>query len=199
MIKKIIKKNKIQNQKGFTILELMITVFIFAVMTGLLLAKYGKFNQSLLLTNLAYDVALTIRTAQSYGLNVKSASATSNLFDYPYGVSFDINTQSTSFIFFSDQNSNGIRDPGDVDLSTYSLKKGSKISGVCAGADDSSCNIFVSKKLTITFKRPNPEALITNSLFIGQTSSYGKIILQSSDGTLKKVVVRSTGQIAITN
>ena len=47
-------KNKFTKfQKGYTLVELVITITIFAAMTAYLLAKYGTFNQSVALTNLA--------------------------------------------------------------------------------------------------------------------------------------------------
>ena len=100
-------KNQQQSNRGFTLIELVITIAIFAAMTTYLLAKYGKFNQSLLLTNLAYDVALTIRTAQSFGLNVKAVTTNAEYvtpsFDFPYGAHFDSrSTKNKSFIFFAD-------------------------------------------------------------------------------------------------
>jgi prepilin-type N-terminal cleavage/methylation domain-containing protein len=49
--------------KGFTLVELMVTVGIFTIISGLLLARYSNFNQGIILTNLAYDIALTIRSA----------------------------------------------------------------------------------------------------------------------------------------
>src|SRR6185369_4435025 len=78
------------SKRGFTLIELLISVAIFVYMTGLLVAKYGNFNQSVLLTDLAYDVALTIRTAQTYGLSVKAVNSSPSPYQYAYGVDFSI-------------------------------------------------------------------------------------------------------------
>ena len=184
---------KIKN-KGFTLVELMVSVGIFVMMTGLLLSKYGTFNQGILLTNLAYDVALTIRNAQSYGLNVKSSPTESvrfsNNFDNSYGVHFVNNT--ASFIFFADTVSYGQYTSSDVIVSNTSIQRGSKISALCAGSSSTSCN--TASTLDITFKRPDPNAIINSG---GSTFSYAEITLQATDGSLKKVIVRSTGQIAV--
>src|SRR4051812_36480456 len=78
-----------KKSKGFTLVELMISVAIFIILTVLLVAKYGNFNQGVLFTNLAYDMALTLRTAQTYGLSVQNQEQSSQpIFQYPYGVSF---------------------------------------------------------------------------------------------------------------
>ena len=197
-------KNK---KNGFTLVELMVTVGIFAIMTTLLLAKYGTFNQGIYLNNLSYDVALTIRNAQSYGLNVKSApSATStysSIYTEPYGVHFDSSAgNNTSFTFFFDNSlaGDGIFDttPGET-VSVTTIKNGSKISNICVGSTDSDCSNVVSP-VDITFKRPDPSAIIKVS--VGGTItkySFAKITLTASDGSIKNVTIRSTGQIAVTN
>lgn len=180
-----------KNTKGFTIIELMISVGIFAMMTSLLLAKYGNFNQGILLTNLAYDVALTIRNAQSYGLNVKSAVRNDNRFEYPYGVNF---TTGKTFIFFADVNitPDFVYDEGaDINLSKTTIRTSSFIDKICVGTP--TCTDVLS--LDIAFKRPNPDAIINGVT----ANSYAEIVLKASDGSTKKVIVRSTGQIAVTN
>lgn len=188
---------------GFTLIELVITIAIFAAMTTYLLAKYGKFNQTILLTNLAYDVALTIRTAQSYGLNVKAAA--SGLFNSPFGAHFNKSSSTKScFIFFADINSDKVYSDtqycttgGSVTekISSYSIKRGSFISELCAGDDENDCDS--TDTLDITFKRPDPDAIIMNES--DEKKSYARITLLATDGSEKNVIVRSTGQIAITN
>ncbi len=188
-MKKLFKK-----QKGFTLIELMVSIAIFAFMTAFMLAKYGGFNQSVLLTNLAYDVALTIRTAQSYGLNVKSAKRDTNDFKFPYGVHFQKNV--TSFVFFVDGNSNGIYDATDQSISTSNIKRGNKISEICVGSVSFCADI--NSSLDITFKRPDPDAIIKVGTDTINSYSYARITLSLSDGSaIRKVSVYSTGQIAV--
>lgn len=197
-MKKFFKK--VKGQKGFTILELMITIFIFAMMTAFLLAKYGKFDQSVLLTNLAYDVALTIRNAQSYGLNVKSLPETTtltekNAFNYPFGAHFVIGT---SFNFFADLGTADHVYTSDTEsITPYIIRKNMSVDKLCAGNSADACSSATS--LDITFKRPDPNAIITINGSGLQTYPYAEIILKSSDNSTRKVVVRSTGQISIEN
>lgn len=190
-------KNSNKLNKGFTLVELMVSVAIFAFMTAFLVAKYGTFNQGILLTNLAYDVALTIRNAQSYGLNVKSKpSASQNYsteFDKPYGVHFETGANNKVMIFFADTNADGKYDGTSELITSYNIKRGSSVSLLCAGSG--SCTPGTS--LDITFKRPDPNAIIKKNGETGNTYSYSEITLVSTDGGVKKVAVRSTGQITV--
>lgn len=199
------KKLKLQRQKGFTLIELMVSIAIFAFMTALVVARYGTFNQGILLTNLAYDVALTLRTAQSYGLNVKSApTASANYssnFNYPYGVHFDSgNSNNTKIIFFADTNIDSTYDAGE-EISTYTIRRGSHVEKLCIDnghGNDGKLQCNNVSTLDVIFKRPDPDAIITknddNTKLI-----YAEINLKSSDGGTKKVIVRQTGQIAVSN
>lgn len=203
---KIFNYSKIKTvNNGFTLVELMVTVGIFVLITGLLLARYSNFDRGIILTNLAYDVALTIRSAQSSAINVKSAPGSSGYsddFDKPYGVAFKDNT--ASFTLFNDSNYSdstniGMMDSGE-DIQTTSIKKGAKISNICAGVEGD-CNEDISD-LYIVFKRPDTVAHIvsvdpTKAGKITTENPYAEITVSSLDGTTKKVVVRSTGQISV--
>ena len=58
--------------RGFTLIEMMVSVGIFALITTLIMVSGRSFGGSVLLTNLAYDVALSVRRAQTFGINVRA-------------------------------------------------------------------------------------------------------------------------------
>lgn len=184
--------------KGFTLIEMLVSLAIFALMTSLLLAKYGNFNQGVLLTNLAYDVALTIRNAQSYGLNAKSAQRNLDAFQQStgggsYGVHFTT-TDKTHFTFFVDANNNGIYDDVGADLGVTSIKRGSSVSNLCVAAA-SPCGVGNNvTSLDISFVRPDPNAIIKSG---GVTYDYAEITVKASDGTTRVISIRSNGQISV--
>jgi prepilin-type N-terminal cleavage/methylation domain-containing protein len=200
--------------KGFTIIELIVSVAIFAFMTAFLVAKYGSFNQSVLLTNLAYDVALTIRNAQTYGLNVKSRPSATSPFSSDYEAAYGVHFDSTSsnnrqIIFFADsQNGNNIYNPGE-EITKYTLRNGGTVSAICTGTSESNCTTSNPPHLDITFTRPDPSATFgQNSVSVcyetqgrercnAPNIKYAEITLRVSSGQTKKVIVRSTGQIAV--
>lgn len=188
--------------KGFTILELVVSIAIFAFMTAFTVAKYGTFNQGVILTNLAYDVALTIRNAQSYGLNVKSSGRETNEFSKPYGVYFL--KGSSSFIFFVDSNNDGLFNTADPDrpgglsesLSTSNIKNGSTISLITTIDNQGNSNTSV-EGLHITFKRPDPNAIIKANADVNKNYREATITISAVDGTKRSVVVRSNGYISV--
>jgi len=189
--------------KGFTLVELMVTTSIFVFITALLVAKFGVFNQGVLLTNLAYDVALTIRTAQTYGLSVQNKDPNGSPdFKYAYGVYFDKATdKNKQLILFADSlpltgPKNMFYDGLEENISTYNIKRGAKVIGFCAG---DGCSLDTSiNRLDISFLRPNPTARIcTNGGTACTMTAYAKIFLQALDGSVRSVTVRQTGQVSI--
>lgn len=182
-------KNK---NNGFTLVELIITIGIFALMTSLMLAKYGNFDQGTLLTNTAFDIALSIRSAQSYGMNVRSVGRNINSFEAPYGVHFD--NGSNTYKIYANTSGDLKYDDGDTILSTITMKRGHTVSFICA---DNAGNCLVTvDSLDIIFQRPDPNAII---LINGQTTRYiySRIKVMASDGSTRSIVVRSTGQISV--
>jgi len=205
---------------GFTIIELIVSIAIFAFMTALVVSKYGTFNQNTLLVNVAYDMALTVRTAQSYGLSVKSVDGSSNVFTAPYGVHFDVTSNPTSnnkFTLFVDKPQKGFYDSSDPTeaITTYTLNSGAYISKICLGTVDSNCSVLGDLKLDssntgdidITYRRPNPDAYFCNGGHPGLLTcpSFSSkpivfITVTSADKTnSQNVVIRKNGQISVEN
>jgi prepilin-type N-terminal cleavage/methylation domain-containing protein len=199
------RKRKLQ--KGFTLVELLVTLTIFVILTGVVLFSQSKFNGTILLTNLAYDTALTVREAQTYGINIKGFSGTNQFL--PYGVHFEEMTK--SFILFADQDYSDEEDPGtgifsgststcktsDGCVSRYSIKRGNYISNLYAD-NDGDCS-DEKTKLNITFIRPNPDAIIKADDDPNTTYGRACIELSGTDGSKRTVVVQSNGLIEIKN
>ena len=209
----MVMKTKVQTQNGFTLIELIVSVSIFVFMTAFLVAKYGTFNQSVLVTNAAYDVALTIRSAQSYGLNVQEVensafvcpaingnpAYTPSSFDQSYGAFFDTDeNKNTTFTLFSiplcllplNQVPNvDPSTPGDENvtiLSRTTLKKGIKIEKICTTDGGASAPDCVGSGY-ILFKRPNPGAIIKTF------SSAGVLTTTSSHDYISITIVSPDG------
>jgi len=179
---------------GFTIIELIVTVAIFVVITSLVLVKNNKFNSSVQLSNLAYEVALVIRQAQVFGISVRGTGADS--FSAGYGIHFNA-SNNTSFVFFSDLDNNKKYDGANELIETLSTRGGNHVSSFCVvnNSNVETCSNSGST-LDITFKRPNPEATIKTN-FGAENYRTAKIYISSSSGEQRIVSVQFVGQISV--
>jgi len=180
---------KPQHNKGFTLLEMLVVLGIFAVMTSITVFNYTKFRTETILTNMAYEVALSIREAQIYGVSVRSPNGQSSTsdFQYPYGVNF-VEDSNTYYLFVDSQNIDGVTDcPGSAECVTpYTLQRGILISALQKECLD-------QNELNVTFRRPNPEAIFDNNSDV----SDAQVELTSPDGDTRYVVIRNNGQIEV--
>ena len=198
------------SNKGFTLVELLVTLSLFVVLTTIVIFSQSKFNGSILLTNLAYDVALTVRQAQTYGVNVREDVKETKIaekFQHAYGVHFDTkNNHDKEFILFSDSNNSGkyngnwdCKSSSDSCVNSYSIKRGNYISSIFIISSDTGCSSVDGgcsvDKLDITFLRPDPNARFDSPSKNNITEA--KIIISSANGDTRNVVVNSTGQISI--
>ncbi len=199
--------------RGFTIVELLVSMAIFVIMTSVIVAKFGNFNQSTLLTDTAYDIALVVRLAQTYGLSVKSTtqSGTAN-FNFPYGVDFNAGTSAacgsgassnpSSLVLFADiPDSGGATDgmcsSSDATINPYIIIRGATVSALCAGADASACSSV--SRLDVSFRRPNPSAVIcaSNGGAAQCNYAYAQATIRGTDNSTRVIVMRQNGQISV--
>ncbi|MDP2651722.1 MAG: type II secretion system protein, partial [bacterium] len=78
------RRQKTQSS-GFTLVELMVVLAIIGVVMSIVLTNQGSFNKTLILQNTTYDIALTLRNAETYGLGSRAVGLAANL---GYGVHF---------------------------------------------------------------------------------------------------------------
>lgn len=212
-MQKFFKEKKI-GKAGFTLVELLVTISMFVVITGVVLVNSNQFDNSVLLRNFTYDIALTIKQAQTYGVNVNENSQGG--FKNSYGVYFDINDapkggSNTNFVIFSDFLDQDFlpSDPKSINPSVttcnidsecikkYSMNKGAHIKSICVSENDNICD---TKTLSILFERPKLDAKMysfDSSIPSEDSYKYVKINLESGDGATSSVVVTSAGQIYV--
>jgi len=174
---------------GFTLVELLVSIAIFTLITTMAVFNHAQFNGSVLLTNLAYEIALSVRQAQTYGISVKQTATFS--FDSGYGVHIDLSTP-TSYTLFEDKTGgvSHVHDAGDTDLQVFNITRGNRIGKICLNGVQP-CN---ATSVDISFIRPNPDAYIMSG---GTSATKAEICLTSPQGMMRKVVVESTGQISV--
>jgi putative endonuclease len=199
-----------KSSAGFTLVELMVSIGIMVMITLIAVSGRAQYDGSLLLTNLAYDISLSIREAQVYGVNVKKSNATitGDQFDASYGVNFSTSPNDRYYLF-ADLNENRNYDGGDQLVRTYMIKNNNKIAGVCAGAANCSPG---SGTLNVTFHRPDPEACLSPGPVTGTATStkytltctektgnkQARITVSSANGLSTRCIkVSSAGHISV--
>lgn len=172
---------KTKYNKGATLLEMMVVVGIFVVISGVTVFNYGQFNSSMSTQNLVDDIALSVRKAQSYAIGVRGVN---NLFIGGYGVRFSLNplvsgeeykSSNKSFVVFAEMGSSepnqrydygayngcGVPVVNNECLEILKILSSDEISSIKVfGAGDSlKATLSTGDVLDILFYRPNPEPI----------------------------------------
>tara|TARA_Y100000031_G_scaffold150898_2_gene191139 strand:+ start:55555 stop:56157 length:603 start_codon:yes stop_codon:yes gene_type:complete len=192
---KKLRSYKLQANGGFSLVELLVTVSIFVVITGIVLINFPSFSSKIALENLANEIALAVRQAQVFGIASREFGIGSGIFP-THGAHFD-SAQTTTFFIYADTNDNSKYD-GDAELlETFTVRRRNYISELCGFQfSDSICTPLT--KLDITFSRPDPEPTILGTTDTGEANySYATITIKSPPGNTRMVTVWSNGQIAI--
>ena len=174
---------------AFSLIEMLVVISIFTLISIIILANHSRFNSSVLLGSLAYNIALSVRQAQVYGVSVQSAPNSTG-FETGYGMHF---TTGTSYVLFADMNKNKRYDDGDSIVKTYSIGRGHTVTGFCGGT---TCSPEITS-LDVVFIRPNPDANMTDNNGVSYPSAT--ITVSSTVDLTRTVRVASTGQIYVTN
>lgn len=198
---------------------MLVVLAIIAIITAVTITGQSTFNKTLLLTDTAYNVAFSARTAQSYGLASRRFGSVQNA---GYGLHFNSATPG-QYTLFADTartttpppncptGSAGTPEqkPGDCRFSstdgsveTYSFTRGFTIKKFCAKSGITPyCSDGSLSSLDIVFTRPNVTTTISGSLNGSPSSlqfSCAEITLtdQSMQET-KTVRVSMLGEISI--
>ncbi|MCR4274958.1 MAG: type II secretion system GspH family protein [Candidatus Campbellbacteria bacterium] len=180
---------------GFTLMELIVTVSIFALISTVVLVRNSQFDNEVLLADVAYDVALSIRQAQNYGIHVLGQGTN---FDNAYGVYFEAGTDATTYKLFLDLDGNyAYSSSPEETLETFTLGRGFTVARLCDFSTAKTCDSEL-ENANIIFERPNPDAII-NTVSGGVTRALGAVGIElvTPRGGSRLVVVESTGQISV--
>lgn len=199
-----LRNRQLSRLRAFTLVELVVVTGIIVVVTSVVLVNNNRFGGVVQLENLAYDVALSVRQAQVYGISVQRYGAAGFLSGY--GMHFDINDPQ-HYEFFADVDKDGFFDsPGEnVSPSPYTIRSGFRISGLCApqGTNAATCTgVSSASQIDITFKRPEADAWISASGIgcaygVGTCAESARIILLSPRGDVMSIIVGANGQISV--
>ena len=211
--------DKVFGMRGFTMVELIISIGIFTLLSAMTLVKYNTFNNNAEFTNATEGVVLALRQAQVYGVAARSSLAGGgapvicgiSVFDCVYGVHFDKGAPGGVSIFI-DENGNYVYDSGEKVVEVIAWKNPITIFDVQCD-ENGDC---YDGKMDVTFRRPNPDGFIadispcitdlyllpickdSSGNIVDATSSYkkGLIVLRSGD-RFSTTTITLTGQISL--
>ncbi len=178
---------------GFTLVELMVTITIVVLVTGLIMIQYSSFNNSVLLTDQAYLTAFDIREAQSLSV---SARGLGSGFRQEYGLYFSLDTAfKNKYLLFQDT---GTIEPAHYETGEevgvpYKVDPRFIISNICGTTGGvETCGL---NSLAISFKRPNFDAVFYSP---GVNPESVRIQFTPLNGALSRsVIVYKTGQVSV--
>ncbi len=192
--------------RGFSLMELLAVMSIFTILSSVILVRHSRFRGDALITTLAYEVALAVRSAQVYGLGVRELTGSG--FVFGHGIHFN-KTDTTSFFLFADLSvpPNNRWDAGtDRLVERFTLGSGNTIADFCAvGVPENSCAFsgsasWQADSLDIAFLRPDPEAVITPTCSGGQcvaAISGATVTVRSAHGITRMITISPAGQISV--
>lgn len=168
-------------QKGFTLTEALVVVFIIGLISSILIVNWRKNEKQYQVQRVAQEIVQNIRKTQDMALNSFKYQEDDGVPDN-YGIYFD-KTLASSYIIFADENGNNKYNGGE-NIETILIDSGVEIGSLSS-----------EPKLNITFSLPDAFTVI-NPAAVSAT-----ITIKKSDGicpqNCKNIIIRNTGQISV--
>lgn len=191
------KKQRIQKNKGFSLIEFIVILTIFAIMTSVSLFNYNGHQSVIEQSNIADDVALSIRQAQVYGISAtdRSFGGSEDSGDFDAGSYLDTAGSSEAVNIINDKSVRGFSvdlDTGEMVLFEDNRSRRNKIYNPGSGTYDDriidkraiktnrvafdrvvlcdsagDCSSRNTGIVDIAFERPYPDAIISYRERIG--------------------------------
>jgi prepilin-type N-terminal cleavage/methylation domain-containing protein len=145
------KDKRIVKNKGFTLVEVVVTLFIVALMYTIIFINYRQSGQGLALQRSANKLAQDIRRVEQMAMASASNSNCPTTYRYGSGIYFKI-SEPDHYILFADCNDNQVYDDtSDSLIEDINLEKGITINSLSG-----------NPYLTITFSPPDPKITISS-------------------------------------
>ncbi len=164
---------------GFTFIELLASIFIIALISGIFLTNYHAGNRQSRLINAAQKLASDMRLAQNYALGLREFEG-----GFPpggWGVHFE--QGNSNYIIFADGDNDQIYDSGEEFL-TINLP------------DNITINSVAANPLDIVFLPPDP-TIYFNAVNASVDVSTDIVLKDSQTGLTKTVKVNFLGLVDV--
>lgn len=196
------KKIKNKNKKGFSLIELIVVVAIFLIMTVAILLNQSKFSSDVLITNEAYKIALALREAQVFGIGSKAVSGQK----VGYGAHFSSGTLG-GFTLFTDDQVGGTKffyDVSDPSSNGVTISEGQTLVRFCANpsgtfycSDGDGSTQLPMTEMSIVFVKPNPQSHILTSETSTEANDALIVIASALGDKCRTIRITKLGQISV--
>ena len=172
------KYKKYLTQAGFTIMELIVSIFIIALISGILVVNYRGASQRSNLINVVQKAISDVKLAESYSLGSKEYDGAMPAGGW--GIIFSL-ASPDSYIIFADENNNQQYDIGEADSA-----KGGKTIILPSGVSLDSINL--GNRVDIIFLPPDP------TIFINGAGDAARVrFKETTNNSTKTMEVNSLG------
>jgi prepilin-type N-terminal cleavage/methylation domain-containing protein len=175
-------------ERGFTLVEVLTSLFIIVIISGIVFANYRQSGQQFALQRSANKLAQDIRRAQAMAMGAKEYSGS-----VPPGYGFIVlaGWNDKKYRIYADTNGNGIFDDGvDTVVETMDLEKGVYFKEACT---PSGCGVCGG---SINFRPPDPTMNICRAV-CGENEITIILALSSDPSKQKLIRVNKAGLIEI--
>lgn len=180
-------------KSGFTLIELIVSVSIIIMVTGIFLANYSSANRRTDLTMAAQKLVADIRLAQNYALGLARYGSSGSTTVPPggWGIHFDLSVYGNNrYVVFADDNGDAVYESGEDIISS-----GAQVTVLPNNITIDS--LTLGNSADITFLPPDPLTTITGA---SATSSQIDIVLKDTKTqSIKTVRVNFLGLAEVTN
>jgi len=172
--------------KGFSLIELLVTIAVIALLSGIVFIGYSSGERQLILNRAASKLAQDIRRVEGMALSTEKCCG-GIIPGGGYGIYLG-NAGDTSYLLYADTSSACVNcaeqhDAGDQTIETINFEKGVKIQ-----------LLYPTSLLSINFKPPDPKIKINGD---SATEATITITLETDSSKTKTVKVTKAGLIEI--
>jgi prepilin-type N-terminal cleavage/methylation domain-containing protein len=173
---------KFLENKGFTLAEVLVSIFIIVLLSGIIFVNYRQAGRQFALQRSANKLAQDIRKVQEMAMSAKKFQG--SIPSSGYGVYLNILDNPPQYILFADTSNPGIYDVGEMVGNPIEFERRIEI-------DSLKIDSLSASPLTITFTPPNPKVWVN-----GIEGSAATITLKA-DTRIKTITVNAVGLISI--
>lgn len=200
-----------KNHKAFTLIELIVVIGIFLVITGVVLFQSNSFDSTITASNLAQDIALNVRKANAYTLGFQVPQTTSGVAVKGYGINLVAGVGDSFLLFgetdpydqyYTHTSGCGIFSHFDECIEQTNIKTKDRISSISVDVSGSTITLSPGDSLSIIFTKPTGEvSFCVQSNGMGGCSytlaTVAHINISSIQGRIYTVNVWNNGQINV--